>query len=69
MFSIFLICAGLLTIKQEFFFYGSNPPSTAKEDNTANQSLTNGFAEDKTNQDSNIKPSKRQKHSSEVCTF
>ncbi|KAG2622135.1 suppressor protein SRP40-like [Panicum virgatum] len=47
---------------------GSNPPSTAKEDNTANQSLTNGFAEDKTNQDSNIKPSKRQKHSSEPKT-
>ncbi|CAL4905102.1 unnamed protein product [Urochloa decumbens] len=43
----------------------SNPPVTAKEDNTANQSLTNGFVEDKT-QDSNIKPSKRQKHSSEL---
>jgi hypothetical protein len=48
---------------------GSSPPATAKEDSTANQSLTNGFAEDKTNQDSNIKPSKRQKHSSEVCIF
>ncbi|RCV34416.1 hypothetical protein SETIT_7G158500v2 [Setaria italica] len=47
---------------------GSNPPATVKEDNTANQSLTNGFAEDKINQDSNIKPSKRQKHSSEPKT-
>ncbi|PAN21882.1 hypothetical protein PAHAL_3G497200 [Panicum hallii] len=47
---------------------GSSPPATAKEDSTANQSLTNGFAEDKTNQDSNIKPSKRQKHSSEPKT-
>ncbi|RLN28207.1 suppressor protein SRP40 [Panicum miliaceum] len=47
---------------------GSNPPATAQEDNTANQSLTNGFAEDKTNQDSNIKPSKRQKHTSEPKT-
>ncbi|CAL4890962.1 unnamed protein product [Urochloa decumbens] len=45
----------------------SNPAATAKEDNTANQSLTNGFVEDKT-QDSNIKPSKRQKHSSEPKT-
>ncbi|KAJ1266378.1 hypothetical protein BS78_08G146600 [Paspalum vaginatum] len=43
----------------------SNLPATAKEDNTANQSLSNGFAEDKTEEDSNIKPSKRQKHSSE----
>nr|CAB3462621.1 unnamed protein product [Digitaria exilis] len=44
---------------------GSN---TTEEDNTANnQSLTNGFAE-KTGQDSNIKPSKRQKHSSEPKT-
>ncbi|XP_039783124.1 uncharacterized protein LOC120650166 isoform X3 [Panicum virgatum] len=54
--------------KAGIFFYGSNPPSTAKEDNTANQSVTNCFAEDKTNQDSNIKPSKRQKHSSEPKT-
>ncbi|CAN6348492.1 unnamed protein product [Urochloa humidicola] len=46
----------------------SNPSAATKEDNTANQSLTNGFAEDKTNQDSNEKPSKRQKHSSEPKT-
>nr|CAB3466507.1 unnamed protein product [Digitaria exilis] len=44
---------------------GSN---TTEEDNTVNnQSLTNGFAE-KTGQDNNIKPSKRQKHSSEPKT-
>ncbi|CAN6335049.1 unnamed protein product [Urochloa humidicola] len=46
----------------------SNPSAAAKEVNTANQSLTNGFAEDKTNQDSDVKPSKRQKHSSEPKT-
>ncbi|CAD6266909.1 unnamed protein product [Miscanthus lutarioriparius] len=45
---------------------GSIVPVTPKEDSsTANQSLSNGFAEDKTNEDSNIKPSKRQKKSSE----
>ena len=48
---------------------GSIVPVTPKEDSTANQSLSNGFAEDKTNEDSNIKPSKRQKKSSEVCSF
>ncbi|OEL14379.1 hypothetical protein BAE44_0024601, partial [Dichanthelium oligosanthes] len=47
---------------------GSNPPASAKEDNTTNQSLSNGFAEDKTQEDSDIKPSKRQKHSSEPKT-
>ncbi|KAG0521742.1 hypothetical protein BDA96_08G187400 [Sorghum bicolor] len=44
---------------------GSIAPVTPKEDSTANQSLSNGFAEDKTNEDSNIKPSKRPKKSSE----
>jgi hypothetical protein len=48
---------------------GSIAPVTPKEDSTANRSLSNGFAEDKTNEDSNIKPSKRQKKSSEVCSF
>lgn len=47
---------------------GSIPPVTGKEDSTANQSLSNGFAEDK-KEESNIKPSKRQKKSSEVCSF
>ncbi|CAN6352380.1 unnamed protein product [Urochloa humidicola] len=46
----------------------SNPTAAAKEDNTAKESLTNGFAEDKIDQDSNVKPSKRQKHSSEPKT-
>ncbi|NP_001168628.2 uncharacterized protein [Zea mays] len=46
---------------------GSIPPVTGKEDCTANESLSNGFAEDK-KEESNTKPSKRQKHSSEPKT-
>lgn len=46
---------------------GSKPP--AKEDSTANQKLSNGFAEDDTKEHSTVsKPSKRQKHSSEPKT-
>ncbi|XP_062204197.1 suppressor protein SRP40-like [Phragmites australis] len=45
---------------------GSIPP--AKENSATNPSLSNGFAEDNTKEDSTIKPSKRQKHSSEPKT-
>jgi hypothetical protein len=46
----------------------SKPPAT--EDGTADQTLSNGFAEDNSKENSTIsKPSKRQKKSDEVCHF
>ncbi|CAN6348489.1 unnamed protein product [Urochloa humidicola] len=52
------------------FLDSSNPTHAADTVERVEQDkTTDGFAEDKTNQDSNIKPSKRQKHSSEDGTL